>query len=336
MSRALASALPADTDGATRSGRRTAWHVRAARSVVHASATAATVLLVSTTASASPTASVRDSFGPRGAPVLVVAHRACHAPAPHHGDYRSSPENSLEGIARCIAIGVDVAEVDVRRTHDGYLVLMHDETVDRTTDGHGAVGDLSLSQIRALRLREDEGGISAAVTGASIPTLDEALAAAKGRIVLNLDVQAGLYAETGAAVRRSGQQDGVILKQPAGVGSPALADVPPFNDIAFMPVLVGTGDLPAIAGHQMTARNRPVAVELPRMTAASLPSLAVFARKAGVRLWINSLWEGFVAGMGGDVDALRFPDAVWGRMRSAGVSVIQTDEPEALLRYLKR
>ena len=268
--------------------------------------------------------------------VVVVAHRACHNPAPRHGMAASLPENALAGIARCIALGVDVAEVDVRRTRDGYLVLMHDDTVDRTTDGHGSVADLSLAQVRALSLRDNEGGAGAALTDLHVPTLDEALSAANGRILLNLDVQAGLYAETVAAVRRAGQQDGVIVKQPAGIGSPVLADLPPFDAIAFMPILAGDADLPAVASRQLTGRRRPVAFELPRMTAAALPALSAIARRAGIRLWVNSLWEGFVAGIGGDLDALRDPGAVWGRMRDAGVSVIQTDEPEALLRYLGR
>ncbi|WP_183945470.1 hypothetical protein [Sphingomonas sp. BK580] len=50
-------------------------------------------------------------------------------------------------------------------------------------------------------------------------------------------------------------------------------------------------------------------------------------------MWVNSLWEGFVAGYDGDRDAPRDPDAAWGRMYRDGVSIVQTDEPEALLRY---
>lgn len=283
-----------------------------------------------------PAVSVAARFGDPAMPVLVVAHRACHNPAPRHGMATSNPENALAGIERCIALGVDVAEVDIRRTRDGYLVLMHDETVDRTTDGHGKVADFSLAEIRALRLRENEGGAGAPLTGLHVPTLDEALVAANGRILLNLDVQAGLYVETVAAVRRAGQQDGVIVKQLAGIGSPVLADTPPFDTIPFMPVLAGESDLPEVAARQLTGARSPVALELPRMTVAALPALATVARRARVRLWVNSLWEGFLAGVGGDVDALRDPNAVWGQMRSSGVSVIQTDEPEALLHYLSR
>lgn len=282
--------------------------------------------------------SVRDRFADSALPLLVVAHRACHNPAPHHGMATTTAENSLAGIARCIVLGVDVAEVDVRRTRDGYLVLMHDSSVERTTDGHGEVADLTLAQIRTLHLRQDEGGPKAVLTSDRVPMLDEALAAARGRILLNLDVQAGLYPDTVAAVRAARQEDGSIVKQPAGVGSPALAAAAPFDHVPFMPILSPAGDgsdLVEIATRQVSGR-KPVAIELPRMTPETLPALAELARRAGTRLWINTLWEGFLAGYGGDVDALRDPDAVWGRLRRTGISVIQTDEPEALLRFLGR
>ena len=58
--------------------------------------------------------------------VLVVAHR---------GDWRNFPENSLEGIENAIKMGVDIVELDVQRTQDGVLILMHDETLNRTTTG---------------------------------------------------------------------------------------------------------------------------------------------------------------------------------------------------------
>jgi len=56
--------------------------------------------------------------------VMVIAHRA---------DWRNFPENSLEAIRSAIKLGVDMVEIDVRKTKDGKLILMHDETVDRTT-----------------------------------------------------------------------------------------------------------------------------------------------------------------------------------------------------------
>ena len=58
--------------------------------------------------------------------VMVVAHR---------GDWRNAPENSLQAIQYCIDMGVDMVEIDVRKTKDGHIVLMHDGSIDRTTNG---------------------------------------------------------------------------------------------------------------------------------------------------------------------------------------------------------
>ncbi|WP_343527726.1 hypothetical protein [Sphingomonas sp.] len=74
-------------------------------------------------------------------------------------------------------------------------------------DGTGKVADLSLAQLKALRLRQDEGGPDAAITDQSIPTLNELLALAKDRIVLNLDVKDAIYGEVVDAVHRVGARD---------------------------------------------------------------------------------------------------------------------------------
>src|SRR5262249_6888965 len=78
-----------------------------------------------------------------------------------------------------VAQGVDAIECDVHLSADGVPVVIHDPTVDRTTNGHGAVANLTLAQLRAL----DAGGrFGPAVAGAPIPTADELLAWANGRI----------------------------------------------------------------------------------------------------------------------------------------------------------
>ena len=76
--------------------------------------------------------------------VLVVAHR---------GDWRNFPENSLEGIENAIKMGVDIVELDVQRTQDGVLILMHDETLNRTTTGKGKVSEVTMDYISNLYLR---------------------------------------------------------------------------------------------------------------------------------------------------------------------------------------
>lgn len=69
-----------------------------------------------------------------------------------------APEKSLLALEHCVEIGVDVTETDVRIMRDGYLVMLHDPTIDRTTNGTGDLSDLTLAQAKVLRLRANEGG----------------------------------------------------------------------------------------------------------------------------------------------------------------------------------
>ena len=87
----------------------------------------------------------------------------------HRGGPKAAPENTLAAFRNAAARGADWLEFDVQMTKDGALVVIHDETVDRTTRGTGAVRDLTLEQIRAL----DAG------QGEKIPTFEEVLALAK-------------------------------------------------------------------------------------------------------------------------------------------------------------
>lgn len=103
------------------------------------------------------------------AQIAVIAHRGEHI---HHA------ENSIAAIQSAAALGADYAELDVRTTRDGKLVLMHDKTVDRTTDGHGAVRSLTLEEIRNLHVRGEK---------KAVPTFEEARDAARGRISIYLD-----------------------------------------------------------------------------------------------------------------------------------------------------
>jgi len=105
---------------------------------------------------------------PKG-PIYVIAHRGDHV---HHA------ENSIAAIESAAAIGADYAELDVRTTKDGKLVLMHDKTVDRTTDGHGTVKEMTAEEIAHLTFKD---------YGGSVPTFDQALNAAKGKIQIYLD-----------------------------------------------------------------------------------------------------------------------------------------------------
>jgi glycerophosphoryl diester phosphodiesterase len=270
---------------------------------------------------------------------ITVAHRGCHNPAPGHA-LGSAPENSAAALDNCVALGVDVMETDVRQSRDGVLVIIHDATLDRMTDGHGPVEAMTLAELKALRLRANQGGPTAPLTDQSILTLDEMLVYARGKIVLNLDVKTAIYGEVVAAVLRAHAVDAVIVKTTASTGTAQpLAAIAPFDRVPFMPVLRfphAEAELQGVMRAQLQGTPRPIGFELPPLSPAILPALSSIARGAKVRLWINTLNGGYVSGMGGDPDALRNPDMVWGSLYRTGVSMIQTDEPEALVAFNAR
>jgi len=93
--------------------------------------------------------------------------------AAHRGASDSLPENTISALAAAVELGCDFVEFDVRATKDARLVLMHDATLDRTTDGHGPLAGKTLHEMRSL----DAGAwLAEAHAGRKVPTLNETLA----------------------------------------------------------------------------------------------------------------------------------------------------------------
>jgi glycerophosphoryl diester phosphodiesterase len=119
----------------------------------------------------------------------------------HRGAAGHAPENTLAAIRKGIALGVDFVEIDVRRTADGVLVVLHDGTVNRTTNGKGRVDRLSLQEVKKFN----------AGSGEHIPTLDEVLRVARGEAGLMLELKVkGVAPQTVEVVREAGFRDPVI------------------------------------------------------------------------------------------------------------------------------
>ena len=109
--------------------------------------------------------------------VLVTAHRGASSIA---------PENTLAAMAAAVEAGADFAELDVRLASDGQVVLMHDRTIDRTTNGTGDLWDFSLPALREL----DAGAwFGEKFVGERIPTLEEVIRFARGRLKLNIEIK---------------------------------------------------------------------------------------------------------------------------------------------------
>jgi glycerophosphoryl diester phosphodiesterase len=122
--------------------------------------------------------------------VLNIAHR---------GATSRFPENTLAAFAGAIDAGADMCELDVQLSRDGALVVIHDDTVDRTTGGRGAVAAMTLEQLKRL-----DAGVSfgAEFKGERIPTLDEVFTCVGRRCALNIELKsARLEQKVCAAIR---------------------------------------------------------------------------------------------------------------------------------------
>jgi len=107
--------------------------------------------------------------------------------AAHRGWKSKYPENTLEAFRAALTLHVDQLETDVRMTKDGQLVLMHDATVDRTTNGCGKVQELTLAELKAL----DAGN------GEKVPTLVEFMELVKDHPTITLDIELKVYPTPG-------------------------------------------------------------------------------------------------------------------------------------------
>jgi glycerophosphoryl diester phosphodiesterase len=135
----------------------------------------------------------------KGGAVLVSGHRG--------GRETGYPENSLEGFQNVLRQMPAFFEIDPRLTKDSVIVLMHDETLDRTTTGKGRLRDYTWEEIKKLRLRDSDGN----VTDYSIPTLEEVILWSIGKTVVNLDRKDMPLEMTAALIKRLHAEKQVML-----------------------------------------------------------------------------------------------------------------------------
>lgn len=106
---------------------------------------------------------------------LISGHRGCHI--------KNFPENSIEAMSNTLEQTPAFFEIDPRLTKDSVIVLLHDDTLDRTTTGKGKLSNYTWEEIKKLKLKDSEGNI----TPYRVPTLAEAIEWARGKTILNLD-----------------------------------------------------------------------------------------------------------------------------------------------------
>lgn len=269
--------------------------------------------------------SIRNKlFDPNLKSVIVAAHR---------GDWRNFPENSLAAIDNAVKMGVDIVELDVQRTKDGKLILMHDYTLDRTTTGKGLIAETPFDSIRKLKLKNG----CAIRTIHNIPTLEEALLHAKGKVMLNLDKADRYFDEVFALLVKTGTTKQIIMK-----GNKPADEVKKFfgkylDEVIYMPIV--NLDKPNAENQIRTFVDHftPVAFELLFTHDSNpLPLKIKDVLKGKSLIWYNTLWDTMAGGHDDDM-SLSDPDKGYGYLiHHLDARIIQTDRPAYLIDYLRR
>lgn len=272
----------------------------------------------------SPTQKLNEVFNPKSNTVLVTAHR---------GDWRNTAENSLQALKNCVAMGVDIMELDLKKTKDGQLVIMHDATVDRTTTGEGNVSDLTLAEIKTLYLRSGTGHKS----GHRVPTFNEILAASKKNIIIDVDKGYDYFPEVIKALRETGTVGEVIVNV---AGSTPLSVIekeqgPIADDITIMVVVnMKRTDAAQIIESYKKHKRTIIQANFDDDALPILKNLSKYRETYG--LWINSLWPE-QSGNHDDDRAVEqnMKDETWGWLVKQRANMIQTDRPKELIQYLQ-
>lgn len=230
----------------------------------------------------------------------------------HRGNHTRAHENTLTAIEHAITAGVDYVEIDVRRTADGNYVLMHDSTVDRMTDGHGVVTQMTLAQLQSLHVRDLK---RPQIPADHLATFNEALVAVKGRINIYLDFKEGDRAAVAKAIRAAGLTKQILV-----------------YDVAD-----------SVAEWRRVAPELPLIVSPPQ-SARTPEQLANFASKLGIEV-LDGSWKGYSREMveaAKKVGVRTWPDIqsaqedahYFEKVIAVGFTGVQTDHPEELIAWL--
>lgn len=262
-------------------------------------------------------------FDPNSREVLVASHR---------GDWRNACENSVEAVENAIRMGVDIVEIDLGRTKDGELIVMHDDKVDRTTTGKGYIKDLTLAEIKQLRLRN---GCNIR-TIYKVPTLEEVLLVAKGRVMLNLDKAFDCFDQVYELLEKTETTNLVIMKSDTPAEEVKRDYGKYLDKVVFMPKVNLDGEDAIRKLNDYLRVLKPVAIEFKfAHDTNQLPYEVKKLMTGKSHIWYNTLWDTHVGGHDDDC-SLVDPDKGYGYLiDNLGATILQTDRPAYLIGYLK-
>ncbi|TPW25873.1 glycerophosphodiester phosphodiesterase family protein [Pararhizobium mangrovi] len=285
--------------------------------------------------------------------VMVVAHRTGWK---ENGRTRFA-EDSVAAIRHSVALGAEMVELDVRKSADGALVIVHDSWLNRTTTCTGEVAKTTLAELKRCHLVIEDTG---EVTDETVPTLKDVLRAAKDDILVNIDNKLGpeILPEIAREAREIGVSRQIVMK--ANLWNQERIDrfkrlmARMDGGIVFMPIFAddAVGDAGFIR-HATKAFSAPAA-ELIDWHADDEPVTrdggALFSAKVRAaaiagnwHIWADTYAivnkpDGMLSGGRGDAMALAEGngDAVYGFWVDRGATMIQTDEPKAAIAWLEK
>lgn len=256
--------------------------------------------------------------------VLVVSHR---------GDWRNAPENSLQAFQNCIDMGVDMVELDLKKTKDGELILMHDNTLNRTTNGTGKPEDFTLAELKELRLKNGAG----CLTRHKIPTLRETMLLCKGKILVNVDKGYEYFEDVQKILEETGTANQCVVKEkiPYQTIKEQHGDI--LDKVIFMPKAdLCKSEAESIIDSYLQ-NEKPLAFEV-RFSQVNDKVFELIKKlnDNGIKVFVNALWPAQNAEHDDDrAVELKQPDESWGWLIQQGFKLIQTDRPALLLDYLR-
>jgi len=231
---------------------------------------------------------------------VVIAHR---------GNHVNVPENTVAAIEATIQAGADYAELDLRTSADGKLVLMHDATVERTTNGKGKVSDLTLEEIKKLVIRGKDGKTY------QVPTFEEALKAARGKLNIYLDFKDADVMLTVQQLKAAGMEKQVVVYLNKETQyTPWQQTAPAIPLMSSVPDEVKTPEQ-----LQMLLDK----IHLSILDNVTDTAMIAMAHKLHVAIWL-------------DAQTPTEGPAEWEAALRKGVQGIQSDHPEALVNYLDK
>lgn len=255
--------------------------------------------------------------------VMIFAHR---------GDWRNAPENSLQAYKNCIDAGFDGIEIDVQMTKDSVVIMMHDKTIDRTTTGTGKVSDYTLAELKQLYLKSPIG----VVTRQKIPTLDEVLELAKGKILIQVDKWQPIKEEIVKVAKKHDCLNQIILRgtYSSSVVKERYSHL--LDGLIYIPVLVckGKGDSDKLDDFMKNINTPVISLSFKKDDYAVIDRVPEIKQK-GYRIWYNSLWADFNGGHDDEM-AVNDPENSYGWLLKKGANIIFSDHPFLLDAYLKK